>query len=95
MGRRFEQDGSWLVAVCMVISVMGGRRFAARVNHDLDTEGVITLGDARSFYRLTSRIPPLDSMRNFDADVKASTTGHQCENPLKHDVMSHVFSSSC
>ncbi len=33
-------------------------------------EGVFTLSDARSFSGLTSKIPPLGSMLNFDADVK-------------------------
>ena len=33
-------------------------------------EGVSTSSDARSFFGLTSKIPPLDSMLNFDADVK-------------------------
>ncbi len=33
-------------------------------------EAVFTLGDARSFSGLTSKIPPLGSMLNFDADVK-------------------------
>ena len=28
------------------------------------------MGDARSFFGLTSNIPPLVSMLNFDADVK-------------------------
>ncbi len=45
-------------------------------------EGVFTLGDARSFSGLTSKIPPLDSMLNFDADVKKTTARHQCENRL-------------
>ncbi len=39
-----------------------------------------TLGDARSFWRLTSKIPPLGSMLNFDADVKKMNARHQCEN---------------
>ncbi len=43
--------------------------------------GVLTLGDARSFSGLTSKIPPLGSMINFDADVKNTTVRHQCENP--------------
>ncbi len=32
--------------------------------------GVSTLGDAPSFFGLTSIIPPLDSMLDFDTDVK-------------------------
>ncbi len=32
--------------------------------------GVFTLGDARSFSGLMSKIPPLGSMLNFDTDVK-------------------------
>ncbi len=39
-------------------------------------EGIFTLGDARSFSRLTSKIPPLASMLNFDADVKETTARH-------------------
>ena len=45
------------------------------------TQTVFTLGDARSFSGLTSKIPPLGSMLNFDADVKKTTAHHQCENP--------------
>ncbi len=37
------------------------------------------VGDARS---LTSKIQPLCSMVNFDADVKETTVRHQCENHL-------------
>ncbi len=37
-------------------------------------EKVFTLGDARSFHALTSKIPPLGSILKFDADVA------QCEN---------------
>ena len=36
-------------------------------------EGVFTLGDAISFSALTSKIQPLGSMFNFDADVKNTT----------------------
>ncbi len=39
-----------------------------------DTQAVFTLSDARSFltsaFGLSSTIPPLGSMLNFDADVK-------------------------
>ncbi len=42
-------------------------------------QGVFALGDARSFSALTSKIPPLGSMQNFDADVKKTTARHQCE----------------
>ncbi len=45
-------------------------------------EGVSTLGNAQSFFGLTSKIPPLASMLNFDADVKKATARHQCENHL-------------
>ncbi len=41
---------------------------------------VFTLGDARSFSGLTSKIPPLDAILNFDTDVKRKTACHQCEN---------------
>ncbi len=34
------------------------------------------------FVGLTSKIPPLGSMLNFDADVKKTTVRHQCEKPL-------------
>ncbi len=34
------------------------------------------------FFGLTSKIPPLGSMFNFDADVKKTTMRHQCENRL-------------
>ncbi len=34
---------------------------------------VFTLGDARSFSGLTSKIPPLGRMLNFDADVKTTS----------------------
>ncbi len=33
-------------------------------------QGVFTLGDAQSFFGLTSKIPPLGSMLNFDVNVK-------------------------
>ncbi len=46
------------------------------------SEGVFTQGDARSFFGLTSKISPLGSMLNFDADVKKMTARHQYENPL-------------
>ncbi len=45
-------------------------------------KGFCTLGDARSFSGLTSKIPPLGSMLNFDADVKKTTARHQGENRL-------------
>ncbi len=31
--------------------------------------GIFTLGDVRSFFGLTSKIPPLSFLSNFDADV--------------------------
>ena len=34
----------------------------------------------RRFLGLTSKVAPLDSMLNFDADVKNTTARHQCEN---------------
>ena len=40
------------------------------------TEWVSILGDARSFSGPTSKIPPLGSMLNFDADVKTMTARH-------------------
>ena len=43
-------------------------------------DGVFTLGDARSFVALTSKIPPLGSTLNFDADVKKMTARHRREN---------------
>ncbi len=39
----------------------------------------------RGFFRLTSEIPPLCSMLNFDADVKNTTARHQCENRYSRD----------
>ncbi len=48
-----------------------GRDFRERANTRDDVyRGVFTLGDARSFSGLTSKIPPLGSPLNFDADVK-------------------------
>ncbi len=43
-----------------------------RVTHPACTglQGVFTSDDARSFPELTSKIPPLGSMLNFDADDK-------------------------
>ncbi len=38
--------------------------------------GVFTLDDARPFFALTSKIPPLSSMSNFDANVKERTPCH-------------------
>ncbi len=46
--------------------------------------GLFTLRDARSFSELTSKIPPLSSMLNFDVDVKNMTARHQCENHVTH-----------
>ncbi len=43
-------------------------------------QGLFTLGDAQSFFGLTSKILPLGSMLNFDADVNKMTARHQCEN---------------
>ncbi len=40
------------------------------------SEGVCILGDAWSFLALTSKIPPLSAMFNFDADVKKTTARH-------------------
>ncbi len=48
--------------------------FSSTVQPERDE--VFTLGDARSFFALTSKIPPLGSMLNFDADVKKSTARH-------------------
>ncbi len=41
--------------------------------------GVFTSRDTWSFSGLTSKMPPLGSMLNFDADVKKMTARHQCE----------------
>ncbi len=41
---------------------------------------VFTLGDARSFSGLTSKIPPLGSMLSFDADVKKTSARHQVKS---------------
>ncbi len=40
-------------------------------------QGLFTLGDARSLFAQTSKIQPLGSMLNFDADVKNTTPRHQ------------------
>ncbi len=45
------------------------------------------MGDKPSYFALTSKIPPLDSKLNFDADVKTTTRRHQCENGFKHVVV--------
>ncbi len=42
------------------------------------------MGDALSFFGLTSKVQPLGSMLNFDADVKKTTARHQCNNPRTH-----------
>ena len=47
------------------------------------SQGVFTLLDARSFSGLTSKISPLGSMLNFDADVKKTTARLQCENRVR------------
>ncbi len=46
------------------------------------------MGDARSFFGLTSKIPPSGSMLNFDANVKKRTVHHQCENHCIHECQS-------
>ena len=65
---------------------------------DSHPEGVFTLGDAQSFCGLTSKIPPLGSILNFDADVKkrahvtqvktASDVGHTQDGREAHWVRS-------
>ncbi len=55
---------------------------------------VFLLSDALSFSGLASKIQPLGSMFNFDADVKKTTARHQCENPHSQTlsfVMFHSF----
>ncbi len=52
-------------------------------NERAHTEGVFTLSDAPPFSGLTSKIPLLGSMLNFDADVKNMTARHQYENRLR------------
>ncbi len=49
-------------------------------------KGVFTLSDARSFSGLTSKISPLGSMLNFEANVKKTTALQQCENPNRCTV---------
>ena len=39
-----------------------------------------------SFFGLTSKILPLGSMLNFDADVKKMAAHHQCENRFTRQV---------
>ncbi len=41
------------------------------------------VGDARSFFALTSKITPLGSLLNFDVDVKKTTARHQRENRVR------------
>ena len=59
---------------------------------------VFTLGDTRSFSGLTSKIPPLDSMLNFDADVKKKNdhASPNVKTPGDANAMScpHVFSNA-
>ncbi len=52
--------------------------------------GVFTLRDMRAFSELTSKIPPLGSTVNFDADVKRQKDDvrHQCENRQSHCAQS-------
>ncbi len=50
-------------SVC--VRAEGGRQGAVPA-----LQGLFTVGDARSFCGLTSKITPLGSMFNFDADVK-------------------------
>ncbi len=45
-------------------------------------QGVVTSVTRSRLFGLTSKIPPLGSTRNFDADVKRMTTRHQCEKRL-------------
>ncbi len=52
----------------------------------LKPTGVFILGGAWSFSGLTSKIPPLGSMKNFDPDVKNTTRRHQCENHLTRGI---------
>ncbi len=46
-------------------------------------QAVFTSGDARSLSGLTSKVLPLGSMFNFDADIKRTTARHQCENNFR------------
>ncbi len=62
----------WIYAFVRIVS-----------EHRSTGEGVFTLRDTWSFFfGLTSKILPLGSMLNFDADFKKTTARHQCENPL-------------
>ncbi len=54
----------------------GPQRHAARTGGQREC----ALGDAPSFWVLTSKMTPLGSMLSFDADVKKTTARHQCEN---------------
>ncbi len=67
-----------LLSHCLSMHVLRG---GSRIRGRYEQLGVFTLSDAQSFYELTSKIPPLGSMLNFDADVKTTTARHQCENP--------------
>ncbi len=53
------------------------------------TLGVFILGDARSFFAVASKIPPLGPMLNFDADVIETTSRHQRKNRLRSSA-THV-----
>ncbi len=53
-----------------------------RASPDVKTsKGVFTLGEMRSLFVLTLKIPPLHSMLNFDADVKKTTARHPVGKP--------------
>ncbi len=45
---------------------------------------VFTLRGARSFWGLTSKVPPLGFVLNFDAEVKTGPRVTQCENRVTH-----------
>ncbi len=56
------------------------RHKACYIQATQNPKGVFTLGDAQSLQGLTSKIPALGWMLNFDADVKKMTARHQCES---------------
>ncbi len=68
----------WLIFHCF--NPPPGLVYVNLLFHSFHPKGVFTLGDARLFFGLASKIPPLGSMLNFDADVKKTTARHQCEN---------------
>ncbi len=73
------RPGAWTVQQRNLVSVRNTEclgKLASVFSAMFSPVVVFTLSDARSLSGLTSKIPPLGSTLNFDADVKKTTVRH-------------------